>query len=146
MNFFEQELRKVMAGSSILKDQKYVGRLCYGTIGENIRARIEFVSTEISDHYDGIKTSVINRKEGVVDSMIFRLSDIWGRKAVSNPNFKGGIMPHIWTNDGKSEWYVFKPLEKDYRQLSVGIEQYLSVFQDMGMAQEQPESGMQQTF
>ncbi len=45
MNFFEQELRKIVAGSGILKDQKYVGRLCYGTIGEVIRARVEIVRT-----------------------------------------------------------------------------------------------------
>lgn len=32
MNFFESELKKIMGDSAILKDQKYVGRMCYGTI------------------------------------------------------------------------------------------------------------------
>ena len=50
MNFFEQELRKIMVGSGILKDQKYVGRLCYGTIGEGIRARVEIVTTVMSSN------------------------------------------------------------------------------------------------
>lgn len=142
MNFFEQELKNIMAGSAILKDQKYVGRLCFGTVDESIRARIEFVTTGTSSHYDGIKASIINRKEGVVDSMLLRFSDIWGKKKVSNPNFRDGIVPHIWTDNGKSDWYVFKPSKEDYKQLSAGIERYLSVFQDMEMAQGQQEGGM----
>ena len=38
MNFFEAELKKIMAESTVLKDQKYVGRLCYGTISDELRA------------------------------------------------------------------------------------------------------------
>lgn len=144
MNFFERELKKLMDESAILKDRKYVGRLCYGTVGKDIRARIEFVTTGIRDRYDGIKVSIINRKEGIVDSMLFRFLDIWGKKKVSNPNFKDGILPHIWIDDGKSDWYVFHPGKEDYRQLFTGIEQYLSVFGDMEMGQGQQDGAMQQ--
>lgn len=145
MNFFETELKKVMKESSILKDQKYVGRLCFGSIDADIRARIEFVTAGTSSRYEGIKASVINRKEGVVDSMLLRFSDVWGKKKVSSPNFKDGVMPHIWTDSSrKSDWYVFHPAKEDYRQLSARIERYLSVFQDMEMTQEQQNGIMQQ--
>ena len=77
MNFFESELKKIMGDSAILKDQKYVGRMCYGTIGGDLRARVEFVTLGVSDHYAGIKASVINRKEGVVDSILLQFSDIF---------------------------------------------------------------------
>lgn len=33
MIFFESELKKIMGNSDILKEQKYVGRMCYGTLG-----------------------------------------------------------------------------------------------------------------
>ena len=56
-----------------------MGRACFGTVGKDIRARIEFVTTGTADQYEGIKTSIINRKEGVVDSMLLRFSDIWGK-------------------------------------------------------------------
>lgn len=82
MNFFESELKKIMGDSAILKDQKYVGRMCYGTIGGDLRARVEFVTLGVSDHYAGIKASVINRKEGVVDSILLQFSDIWGKQKV----------------------------------------------------------------
>ena len=72
MTFFEEELKKIMAESAILKDQRYVGRICYGTIGEDLRARIEFVTLGISNQYAGLKASIFNRKEGVVDSVLLR--------------------------------------------------------------------------
>ncbi len=64
-----------------------------GQSAKDIRARIEFVTTGTADQYEGIKTSIINRKEGVVDSMLLRFSDIWGKRKVANPNFKDGIIP-----------------------------------------------------
>lgn len=132
-----------MGNSNILKDQKYVGRMCYGTIGGDLRARVEFVTLGVSNHYAGIKASVINRKEGVVDSILLRFSDIWRKPKVSNPNFKEGVNPHIWTDSGKSDWYVFRPGAAEYRKAADALENYLSVFQDMAMAQAEQDCTMQ---
>ena len=79
MNFFEMQLKKIMGQSTILKNQKYVGRICYGQINNELRARVEFVTLSITDHYAGIKASIINKKEGTVDSALIRFSDIWGK-------------------------------------------------------------------
>ena len=143
MNFFESELKKIMGDSAILKDQKYVGRMSYGTIGGDLRARVEFVTLGVSNHYAGIKASVINRKEGVVDSILLRFSDIWGKPKVSNPNFKEGVNPHIWTDNGKSDWYVFYPGAAEYRKAADTLENYLSIFQDVSMTQESQNCTMQ---
>ena len=143
MNFFESELKKIMGNSNILKDQKYVGRMCYGTIGGDLRARVEFVTLGVSNHYAGIKASVINRKEGVVDSILLRFSDIWGKPKVSNPNFKEGVNPHIWTDSGKSDWYVFRTGAAEYQKVADTLENYMSIFQDMAMTQESQDCTMQ---
>ena len=143
MNFFEEELKKMMGGSAIFKDQKYVGRMCYGTISQDLRARVEFVTLGTCDHYAGIKATNINRKEGVVDSMTQRFKDIWGKPKVSNPNFRDGVSPHIWTYDGKSDWYVFYPKAADYKKLAQSIENYLSVFQDLDMVPTRQDSVIQ---
>ena len=143
MNFFESELKKIMGDSAILKDQKYVGRMCYGTIGGDLRARVEFVTLGVSNHYAGIKASVIKRKEGEVDSILLRFSDIWGKPKVSNPNFKEGVNPHIWTDNGKSDWYVFYPGAAEYRKAADTLENYLSIFQDVSMTQESQNRTMQ---
>ena len=101
MTFFEEELKRIMAESAILKDQRYVGRICYGTIGEDLRARIEFVTLGISNQYAGLKASIFNRKEGVVDSVLLRFMDVWGKQKVGNPNFREGVEPHIWADGEK---------------------------------------------
>lgn len=90
MTFFEEELKKIMAESAILKDQRYVGRICYGTIGEDLRARIEFVTLGISNQYAGLKASIFNRKEGVVDSVLLRFMDVWGQTKGGQSEFQGG--------------------------------------------------------
>ena len=84
-----------------------------------------------------------NRKEGVVDSILLRFTDIWGKQKVSNPNFREGVNPHIWTDSGKSEWYVFHPGAADYQKVADTVENYLSVFQDMAMTQESQDCTMQ---
>ena len=143
MQFFESELQKIMGKSNLLTHQTYTGRTCYGWLSEELRAKIQFVTLGISNQYGGIKTTIINRKEGVVDTMLLRFSDIWGRQSVKNPNFKEGIMPSIWTDGGESEWYVFKPEGSHYQRLRGQVEEYLSLFQDMSMEPVQ-EKGIRQ--
>jgi len=50
------------------------------------------------------------------------------RNGGSNPNFKEGIVPHIWTGDRKPDWYVYKPTDMDIKKLTVEMDVYLSVF------------------
>lgn len=38
--------------------------------------------------------------------------------------------PHIWTCNGKSEWYGYKPSENDYSVLANAIDNYTSCFQE----------------
>lgn len=143
MNFFEAELKKIMGNSDILKDQKYVGCVCYGTISEDLIARMEFVTLGVGDHYEGLRASIINRKEGMVDSVLIRFADIWGKQKVSNSNFKEGVNPYIWTNKGKSERYVFHPGASDYQNVADAVKNYLSIFQDIVVTQENQDCTLQ---
>lgn len=99
MNFFESELKKIVGNSDILKDQRYVGRMCYGSLGGDLRARVEFVTL--------------------------------------------GVNPHIWTDSGKSDWYVFRPGAAEYQKVADTLENYMSIFQDMAMTQESQDCTMQ---
>ena len=88
MTFFEEELKRIMAESAILKDQRYVGRICYGTIGEDLRARIEFVTLGISNQYAGLKAS-ISQKEACRQRAL-RFMDVWGQTKGGQSEFQGG--------------------------------------------------------
>ena len=90
--------------------------------------RLEF-SRSSTTTYDGIVMTMFNRKEGTIDTNALKFRDIWGRKIVSNPNFKKGIIPYIWENK-EMEWYVYKPNQKDYQIQADEISQYVGLFQD----------------
>ena len=78
-----------------------------------------------------------------IHSILLQFSDIWGKQKVSNPNFKEGVNPHIWTDSGKSDWYVFRPGAAEYQKVADTLENYMSVFQDMVMAQAEQDCTIQ---
>lgn len=130
MTFFEQELRKIFGKDMGLSDIRTVGNACYGRLSEDLRMKANFSTGRVADQYVMLKITVLNRHEGVVDSIALHFSDLWGRKKVENPNFREGIYPHIWKNGGDTEWYVYKPDAGDYGQLSRAARDYLDVFRE----------------
>lgn len=130
MTFFEQELRKLFDHDTVFTDTRFVGNACYGRLTDNIRVKIAFSTCGCADNYEALKITVLNRNEGPIDSMMLHFSDLWGKKTTNNPNFKNGITPHLWTSNGKTDWYVYRPTRTDYKQLSEAVGIYLSVFQE----------------
>lgn len=106
MTVYEQELRKLFEHSDLVDRPQFSGRVCVGDLGKDLRVRAEFLSTHISSQYDAIRLTVLNRTEGVVDRTLLRFQDVWGKKQVpNNPNFRSGVIPHLWDDYGKVEWY-----------------------------------------
>lgn len=141
MNFFEQELQKIVRCGMPISSPTYTGSACFGRLDGDLRIRLQFVTLGHADHYVALKATVINRKDGAVDSALFRFSDLLGKKQVSNPNFKEGIVPYVWNDYGDHDWYVYHPNQKDYKQLCESVSDYCSVFQvqemNQGMAMSQ---------
>ena len=107
MTVYEQELRKLFEHSDLVDRPQFSGRVCVGDLGKDLRVRAEFLSTHISSQYDAIRLMVLNRTEGVVDRTLLRFQDVWGKKQVpNNPNFRSGVIPHLWDDYGKVEWYI----------------------------------------
>lgn len=131
MNFFEQELRKLFGQGQAFEDPRFAGRTCMGTLGADLRVRVQFITSGLSSHYDTLKVSVLNRTDEPVDILVLSLNDLLGKKTVpGNPNFKNGIEPHIWEHDGKAEWYVYYPSATDYQAMRQAVGDYLDVFRD----------------
>ena len=111
-------------------DATYVGRACYVRLSEMNRAKIQFISTHIASQYDALRLTILNRDEGAVDNLVLRFSDLLGKKHTSNPNFRDGVIPHLWDDCGKVAWYVYQPSSRDYQELSDAVGSYLEVFQE----------------
>lgn len=128
MTFYERELREIIGKK--YPDATYVGRACYVRLSDTNRAKIQFVTGRVSDQYNAIRVTILNCSEGQVDVLLLHFSDLFGVKHTSNPNFRNGINPHIWDCDGRVDWYVYYPNQRDYEVLSNAVSNYLDVFKD----------------
>jgi len=133
MNFFEQELRKLFEEQH--PDATFVGRNCYIPLGDQVRACISFKTNGYADHYDTLHVKVLDRKEGSIDSITIRLSELLGKKQSPSPYLKDGVNPYIWVNGDKAEWYGFKPNARDYVLMQEAAEDYMDVFRDPEMTE-----------
>ena len=127
-NYFEQELRKLFGDGNIISSPIYTGRSCFGTLGKDLRVRVQFISTNIADKYDALKLTVLNRTNGPVDTMVLRLKDLLGMQRIRSN--RDGLTPHIWDDHGKAEWYLYYPTVADYGTIQQAVAKYLGVFQE----------------
>ena len=123
MTFYEKELHKLFGDSEKLsEDTVFAGKTMITKIGENLRAKVQFVNTNISGQYDALRLTIINRSEGTIDSETFKFSDIIG--------MKGDRDPHIWDDGERVGWFIYKPTAYDYNLISDAIEDYISMYAD----------------
>lgn len=134
MNFFEQELRKIVG--SQYPDAAFVGRACYVRLNEMNRAKIQFTTCGTADRYQALQMTILNRNDGQVDTLRLRFADLLGKGQVSNPYIQQSG-PYAWTYNGKTEWYAYQPNDRDYRQLTDAVSGYLDVFQEQAQSSEQ---------
>lgn len=128
MNFLQRELKRILDLTKCGEEAVCIGKASYIRISGDVRLRLEFSGSSAS-LYDGITMTMLNWKDGPIDTNILKFKDIWGEKSVINPNFKEGLVPHIWEYRGKTEWYVYQPKQKRLSDVSRGnpsIHQYVS--------------------
>ncbi|MEA5011076.1 MAG: hypothetical protein VB100_05075 [Angelakisella sp.] len=128
MNFFEQELKKILLNNHSFHDIKFIGKTCYGTLSDQTRMKLEFVTMGTHQKYEGIKATVIDKNEGVIDAVTLRFSDVWGKKPFSGATYKEGLSPHVWIYQEKVEWYGYEPSKMDYTILGDSLKDYCELY------------------
>ena len=83
MTFYEQELRKIIGDQ--YPDATYVGRACYVRLSDMNRAKIQFITGIVSNQYNALQMTILNRSEGQVDTLRLRFSDLQGRRRLPTP-------------------------------------------------------------
>lgn len=127
MTFFERELRKIVG--SRYADAAFVGRACYVKLDDMSRAKIQFATCGMMDHYEALQITVLNRRDGQVDALRLRFADIWGKGQDENFYIKQKG-PFAWTDQGETEWYAYHPSSEEYQKLTDAVSDYLEVFQE----------------
>lgn len=130
MNLFEHELKMMFDDTDIIHDAKISGKTLLGKLDDDLRVKIQFITTRTTDHYDAVQASVINRTDGLVDKQTFHFADIIGTQKRQG---LGDIDPHIWIYNGKAEWY-FPVSAQEKVQIADTVLDYVSMYQDEGMS------------
>lgn len=134
-NFFEQELRKLFADGAVIHNPVFVGRACLGNLDRHRQIRAEFVTLGHADHYAGLRLTLLDNDQGVVDKLVLRFKDVWGKKQIpNNPYLRDGVYPHIWADGDRSDWYAYHPTQEDYRQLRQMASDYVETFRTQAPA------------
>ncbi len=127
MNFYEQEMRRMLDNNNLLTDVKFSGKMMVGKLDDEKVFKAEFITTHTHDHYDAIKASIINKNNGVVDSHVFRFSEIVGM--YSRGNGLGDIEPYMWSYNAKPEWYT--PISNPQKaEIGNTVLEYGEIYQD----------------
>ena len=126
MNFFEQELRRFTGKTTAFEPCKalYAGRACFIPLSGNRRARLEFVTSGVADHYDALQVTILSTTDGKIDCLRFRFKDFF---APQKGGGSGIYCPHIWVNYGKAEWYV-APTTAEIAGLAQAAHDYVMLF------------------
>lgn len=121
-SFYEQEMRKLFEDGTVIDSPRFLGPDCLGTLGRDLRVRATLFETSL-------QVVVLNRGEGEVDKISLGFTDILGMKKIpDHPTFRNGLHPHIWTYEGKTEWYGYQPTAADYQTLRAAVDSYLEMF------------------
>ena len=129
MNFFEKEMRQMFDDEDIFQDAKFVGKTMLAKLDDDLRIKLQFVSSHISGQYDTVQMTIINRTEGVVDKQNFKFSDIIGQYLRSG---REPLDYHMWEYQGKPEWYTPTSLT-DKARIADTVMGYAEMYQDQSM-------------
>lgn len=129
MNFFEGELRLMFGNNSIIHDPKIVGRTLLGKLDDDLRVKLQVVSTKISGDYDAIQISILNRTDGVVDKETMLFGDIIGQKE----SLTDRVNPYMWEESvGRACWYTPVSISEKAR-IADAVLNYVGMYQSEGM-------------
>ena len=129
MNFYEKEMRTMFGDNDIITDANFCGKTMLGILDDELRVKLQFISTFISGQYNAVHATIINRTDGAVDKQTFKFADIIGKQKRNNLD---EIEPHIWGYNGNPEWYI--PVTASQKaQIADTVLSYVEMYQDNSM-------------
>ena len=126
MNFYEQELRKLMKLGISPESAKaaYIGRACYLTLSGARRARLEYKTCGTADHYTALAITILDTNQGAIDTSLLRFEDYFANQ----DNGRGDMLaPHIWACFGETSWNR-NPTAAEMKALAGAAKEYIELF------------------
>ena len=139
MNDFERLQRGILDSTNSFWNARYIGRACYAPVTEDLRIKAELYSTHVAARYDALKLTAISNKNGIIDSLTLHFSDFFPEE---NRLKAFDTKKYIWTDSGKTEWYV-KPDPQELFALAEAADEYAVQFDPAQAMQIQPDYEME---
>ena len=114
-NFFEEQLKQLFLKRPEFSTAKFIGRAVYIDLNGNLKCRIEFCTKNTYEKYECIRLKTFSNV-GEVDTLILDFSDYFQKQ--------NDLLPHIWRDFGKYEWYV-RPTEAEKEEIADDVCQYI---------------------
>ena len=126
MNFYEKQLKRMFPDFDRQSgDTIFAGKAMLSIISDDLRAKVEFITTRVAGQYEGLRLSIINKHDGVIDSQAFMFHEIIGLKGP-----KKDQKPHVWDDNGKPDWFVYEPTTEELEQIGSKVEDYVFMYAD----------------
>ena len=126
MNFYEKQLKRMFPDFDTQSgDTIFAGKAMLSIISDDLRAKVEFITTRVAGQYEGLRLSIINKHDGVIDSQAFMFHEIVGLKGP-----KKDQKPHVWDDNGKPDWFVYEPTTEELEQIGSKVEAYVLMYAD----------------
>lgn len=120
----------MFGNTDIIIDPKIVGGTLLGKLDDELRVKLQFVTTGTSKEYTAIRATIINRKDGLVDQQTFKFGDIIGKKP---HRIRGQDEPYMWEYRGNVEWYT--PVSvSDKAKIADTVLDYVGMYQEQTMS------------
>ena len=126
MNFYEKQLKRMFPDFDTQSgDTIFAGKAMLSIISDDLRAKVEFITTRVAGQYEGLRLSIINKHDGAIDSQAFMFHEIVGLKGP-----KKDQKPHVWDDNGKPDWFVYEPTTEELEQIGSKVEDYIFMYAD----------------
>lgn len=126
MNFYEKQLKRMFPDFDTQSgDTIFAGKSMLSIISDDLRAKVEFVTGRVASQYEGLRLSIINKNEGVIDSQEFKFYEIIG---LQGP--KKDQKPHVWDDNGNANWFVYEPSDAELENIGSKVEEYIWMYAD----------------
>ena len=128
-NFYERQLQRMFSDiDTDSADTIFAGKAMLSKISDDLRAKVEFITGRVAGQYEGLKLSIINKNEGVIDSQTFMFHEIIGLKGAARDR-----KPHIWDDNGKAIWFGYEPTPSEFENIGSKVEEYIDMYADLEM-------------
>ena len=130
-NFYERQLKRMFSDlDSDSTDTVFAGKAMLSKISDDLRAKVEFVTGRMASQYEGLKLSIISKKEGIIDSQSFMFHEIIGLKGASRDR-----KPHVWDDNGKAAWFGYEPTTTELETIGAKVEDYIGMYADLELTE-----------